>query len=201
MSEETKTWLDIDLENMTQKDFERLVEEVSVEKVVECMYAATHKHVPRIETPVVTDEQIISTISQLEASVADILEAGRKNEETYRNKAELVKRARQLETSIQLTESEAICTIIGTGKDAYGIYTYPDGKSVNVSCTNDTQRDAFRRMFSADDRKELAQVEAEIKAIEVAQFKAKDDYDAKKEALSCIRAKAQLQASALTYLA
>lgn len=200
MSEETKTGLDIDPENMTQKDFERLVEEVGVEKVVECMYAATHKHVPRIETPVVTDEQIINTISQLDASVADILEAGRKNEETYRNKAELVRRARQLETAIKLTESEAICTIVGTGKDAYG-FVLMEGKQVKVACTNDTQRDAFRRSFSAAERKELAEVEAEIKAIEVAQFKAREDYDAKKEALACIRVKAELQAAALTYLA
>ena len=67
--------------------------------------------------------------------------------------------------------------------------------------TNDTQRDAFRRHFSADERKELASVEADIKAIEVSQFKVREDLDAKKEALSCIRAKAQLQAAALTYLA
>ena len=66
---------------------------------------------------------------------------------------------------------------------------------------NDTQRDAFRRHFSAAERKELASVEADIKAIEVSQFKAREDLDAKKEALSCIRAKAQLQAAALTYLA
>lgn len=160
-----------------------------------------NQSVPRINTPVVTDEQLINTISQLDAAVSDILEAGKRNEETYQEKAELVRRARQLETSIQLTESEAICTIIGSGKDAYGIWTDEHGNSVKVSCTNDTQRDAFRRMFSAADRKELASVEAEIKAIEVAQFKAKDDYDAKKEALSCIRAKAQLQAAALNFLA
>lgn len=189
------------LDEKTVKYLESLVKECGADTVVEAVETITKKSVPRINTPVVTDEQLVNTISQLDASVSDILEAGKRNEETYQKKAELVRRARQLETSIQLTESEAICTIIGTGKDAYGIYTYPDGKSVSVSCTNDTQRDAFRRMFSADDRKELAQVEADIRAIEVAQFKAKDDYDAKKEALSCIRVKAQLQAAALTYLA
>lgn len=160
-----------------------------------------NKHVPTINTPVVTDEQLINTISQLDAAVTDILEAGRKNEETYQNKAALARRARQLETSIQITESEAINTICGTGKDAYGIIPYPDGKQVKVAVTNDTQRDAFRRHFSATERKELASVEADIKAIEVSQFKTREDLDAKKEALSCIRAKAQLQAAALTYLA
>lgn len=177
-----------------------LAEKYGEKEVITAVAAAATKRVPRIETPVVTDEQIINTISQLDASVADILEAGKKNEETYRDKAELVRRARQLETSIQLTESEAICTIIGTGKDAYGLVMM-EGKEVKVACTNDLQRDAFRRSFSAEDRKELAKVEAEIKAIEVAQFKSREDYDAKKEALACIRAKAQLQVAALTYLA
>lgn len=189
------------LDEKTTQYLESLVKECGADTVVEAVEAITKKSVPRINTPVVTDEQLNNTISQLDVAVTDILKAGKRNEETYQQKAELVRRARQLETSIQLTESEAICGIKGTGKDAYGIYDYPDGRSVTVACTNDTQRDAFRRMFSAEDRKELAQVEAEIKAIEVAQFKAKDDYDAKKEALSCIRVKAQLQAAALNFLA
>ena len=91
-------------------------------------------------------------------------------------------------------------------KQGYPWGIYPTLKTVissrlKVAVTNDTQRDAFRRHFSATDRKELASVEADIKAIEVSQFKTREDLDAKKEALSCIRAKAQLQAAALTYLA
>lgn len=159
------------------------------------------QHIPAINTPVVTDAQLINTIAQLDVAVTDILEAGKRNEETYQSKADLVKQARQLETEIQLIEAEAVNTICGTGKDAYGIIYNEDGTSVKVSVTNDTQRDAFRRHFSADERRELARVESEIRAIEVAQFKAREDYDAKKEALNCIRAKAQLQAAALTYLA
>lgn len=183
-----------------KEELQKLIEQYGADAVAKAAAEALNKHVPTINTPVVTDEQLINTISQLDAAVTDILEAGRKNEETYQNKAELARRARQLETSIQLTESEAICTIIGTGKDAYGLVMM-EGKEVKVACTNDTQRDAFRRHFSATDRKELASVEADIKAIEVSQFKTREDLDAKKEALSCIRAKAQLQAAALTYLA
>jgi len=123
----------------------------------------------------VTDEQLINTISQLDAAVTDILETERKNEETYQNKAALARHARQLETSIQITEAKAINTICGTGKDAYGVINYPNGTSVRVSVTNDTQRDAFRRYFSATERKELASVEADIKAIEVSQFKTRED--------------------------
>ena len=182
-------------------ELKELLEKFGVENVAQAVAEATGQHVPAINTPVVTDAQIINTISQLDAAVSDMLEAGRRNEETYRNKAELVGKARRLETSIQLTESEAINTICGSGKDAYGIIFYPDGTQTKVAVTNDTQRDAFRRHFSADDRKALADVEADLKAIEVEQFRAKEDYDAKKEALSCIRAKAQLQAAALSYLA
>lgn len=171
----------------------KTVTEKAVDKVTE--------HIPAINTPVVTDAQLLNTIAQLDAAVSDILEAGKRQEETYQNKADLVRRARQLETEIQITETDAINTICGSGKDAYGFIYNSDGTSVKVSLANDTQRDAFRRHYSSNSRKELASVEAEIRAIEVAQVKAKEDYDAKKEALSCIRAKAQLQAAALTYLA
>ena len=192
----------LEKENKSMKEeLQKLIEQYGADAVAKAAAEALNKHVPTINTPVVTDEQLINTISQLDAAVTDILEAGRKNEETYQNKVELARRARQLETSIQITEAEAINTICGTGKDAYGIIPYPDGTHVRVAVTNDTQRDAFRRHFSADERKELASVEADIKAIEVSQFKAREDLDAKKEALNCIRAKAQLQAAALTYLA
>lgn len=183
------------------EELKNLIEKHGADKVVAAVEELVKKPVQRIHTAVVTDDQLINTISQLEAAVSDILEAGKKNEETYQNKADLVKTARQLETSIQITEAEAINTICGSGKDAYGIITYPDGEQTKVAVMNDTQRDAFRRHFSADDRKELARVEAELRAIEVAQFKAREDLDVKKEALNAIRAKAQLQAAALNYLA
>jgi|GEM_PF-6320433 len=75
----------------------------------------------------------------------------------------------------EIPKAKAINTICGTGKDAYGVINYPNGTSVRVSVTNDTQRDAFRRYFSATERKELASVEADIKAIEVSQFKTRED--------------------------
>ena len=169
--------------------------------VVKQAQDAAKKHVPAINTPLVTEEQILNTISQLDIAVSDMLKAGKKQEETYQNKAELVRAARKLETSIKLVEAEAVMEIVGTGKDAYGMVKAPDGRLVKMPLTNDTQRDAYRRIYSAEDRKELAKVEADLRAIEVAQVKAKEDYDAKKEAVACIRAKAALQAAALNYLA
>lgn len=184
-----------------KEELQKLFEKYGVDTVAKAVAEATTQHIPTINTPVVTDSQIINTISQLDAAVSDILEAGRKNEETYQNKADLARRARQLETEAQIVESEAIMKIEGTGKTAFGFVHDDTGKSVKVFLTNDIQRDAYRRHHSAHIRKELASVESDIKAIEVAQFKAREDLEAKKEALSCIRAKAELQAAALTYLA
>ena len=126
-----------------KEELQKLIEQYGADAVAKAAAEALNKHVPTINTPVVTDEQLLNTISQLDAAVTDILEAGRKNEETYQNKVELARRARQLETSIQITEAEAINTICGTGKDAYGIIPYPDGTHVRVAVTNDTQRDAL----------------------------------------------------------
>ena len=84
-----------------KEELQKLIEQYGADAVVKAAAEAANQHVPTINTPVVTDEQLINTISQLDAAVTDILEAGRKNEETYQNKAELARRARQLETSIQ----------------------------------------------------------------------------------------------------
>lgn len=113
-----------------KEELQKLIEQYGADAVAKAAAEAANQHVPTINTPVVTDEQLINTISQLDAAVTDILEAGRKNEETYKNKTELARRARQLETSIQITEAEAINTICGTGKDAYGIIPYPDGTGI-----------------------------------------------------------------------
>ena len=99
----------LEKENKNMKEeLQKLIEQYGADAVAKAAAEALNKHVPTINTPVVTDEQLINTISQLDAAVTDILEAGRKNEETYQNKVELARRARQLETSIQITEAEAI---------------------------------------------------------------------------------------------
>ena len=94
-----------------KEELQKLIEQYGADAVAKAAAEALNKHVPIINTQVVTDEQLLNTISQLDAAVTDILEAGRKNEETYQNKVELARRARQLETSIQITEAEAINTI------------------------------------------------------------------------------------------
>ena len=83
-----------------KEELQKLIEQYGADAVAKAAAEALNKHVPTINTPVVTDEQLINTISQLDAAVTDILEAGRKNEETYQNKVELARRARQLGDSV-----------------------------------------------------------------------------------------------------
>ena len=72
-----------------KEELQKLIEQYGADAVAKAAAEALNKHVPTINTPVVIDEQLINTISQLDAAVTDILEAGRKNEETYQNKVEL----------------------------------------------------------------------------------------------------------------
>lgn len=177
-----------------------LIDEHGKEAVAAAVEKMVAKPIPRISSPLVSDDSLQATLLQLDTSVTDILKAGDANEAAYQAKAELMKKARLLETDIQLTESEAIMAIQGTGKDAFGIITDADGKEKKVTLSNDTQRDAYRRFFSQKARKELADVEAEIRRIDVEMARAKDAYNAKQEAINCIRVKATLQANVLAFL-
>lgn len=183
-----------------EEKIKEFIDTFGKEAVVEAVQKVVEKPIPRISSPLVCDETLQATLYQLDTSVQDILAAGDANEAAYQEKADLMKRARQLETSIQLTESEAIMNIIGSGKDAYGIITDADGKEKKVMLNNDTQRDAFRRHFSQVDRKELAEVEAEVRRIDINMARTKDAYNAKQEAINCIRVKATLQANLLAFL-
>jgi len=183
-----------------KEQLQKLIETHGKEAVVEAVAAMVAKPIPRISSPLVSDETLQATLYQLDTSVSDILAAGDANEAAYQEKAELMKKARQLETEIQLIESEAIMNIQGTGKDAFGILTDGEGNQKKVYLNNDTQRDAYRRHFSQVARKELAEVEAEVRRIDINLARAKDAYNAKQEAINCIRVKATLQANVLAFL-
>ena len=153
-------------------------------------------HIPATASPLVSEENLFATMQQLDAAIADILEAGAAKEATYQDKAALMRRIRELDTEIQLVEAGAVMNVEGVGKEAFGIL--PSGK--RVSLTNDAARDAFRRSFSADLRTEQTQAQSRVNQLDVDLAKANDGYTAKQEAFSGIRAKANLQAAILTYL-
>lgn len=177
------------------KEIKELMDQYGVEAVVEAVRGLTSKHIPKTATPLVDEDKLQATIYQLDAGVTDILEAGNAVENAYQNKASLLKEARQLDTEIQLAEASAVMEIQGTGKDAFAIV---GGKKVAI--TNDTARDAYRRTASKEYRERQAAIEAEITKLDIEHSKAKDNYNAKLEAVQCIRVKANLQANILASL-
>ena len=56
-----------------KEELQKLIEQYGADAVAKAAAEALNKHVPTINTPVVTDEQLINTISQLDAAVTDIL--------------------------------------------------------------------------------------------------------------------------------
>lgn len=146
-------------------------------------------------TNFLSEEELKATCLQLDATVAEVIEIGTEREGCYGDRAALMKRARELQTEIQLAESDAIMQIQGTGKDAFGIV---DGRPVYL--TNDTARDAYRRNASKAQRIELAEVEGKLAEIEGRIMKINDTFNAKIEARRSIQAKANLQAAYLQYL-
>ena len=145
---------------------------------------------------VLSNEELKATQLQLDTAVSELIEIGTQRESVYGDKAVLAKRARELQTEIQLAESDAIMNVQGSGKDAYGIIG-----NRNIFLTIDTARDAYRREASRKEREELAQVEGQLDKINTELFKITDSFNAKAEALRGIQAKARLQAALLESLA
>lgn len=178
------------------KEVSALIDQYGVDAVVEAVRGLTATHVPKTSTPLVDEDKLQATLYQLDTAIADILEAGTLVENTYQNKADLMKQARQLETEIQLTEANAVMSIQGTGKDAFVVVG-----GAKIAITNDTSRDAYRRTTSQALRQQQAALEGEITRIDISLMRNRDGYNAKLEAFQGVRVKANLQANILAYLA
>ncbi|MBO8162797.1 MAG: hypothetical protein H0Z34_03630 [Brevibacillus sp.] len=136
------------------------------------------------------------TIRELDDAAQELIKAGRAREEAHAQKRELIARRIRLGAEIERKEADAILKIRGEGKDAHVMV---DGEKVYV--TNDKARDAYKYRASAAEREELAQLEANLSALEVRIGQATDIWIAHKEASETIRAKAKLKAAMLMYLA
>lgn len=178
------------------KEVSALIDQYGVDAVVEAVRGFTATHVPKTSTPLVDEDKLQATLYQLDTAIADILEAGTLVENTYQNKADLMKQARQLETEIQLTEANAVMSIRGTGKDAFVVVG-----GTKIAITNDTSRDAYRRTTSQGLRQQQAALEGEITRLDVSLMRNRDGYNAKLEAFQGVRVKANLQANILAHLA
>jgi len=149
------------------------------------------EHIAVLSPPTIQD-----TLLQLESAVSDVLAAGVELDEAYGERAALGKKRVQLETEIKLTEAEAIMKIKGEARSQY-----VEIGSEKVALTNDTVRDAYRRMSSKPQREELATVNAGLYFIDVNIERAKEKRNTAKEANDSIRARANIQAALLNFLA
>ena len=154
------------------------------------------RQVPAEFTRLISPDALQATMNSLDLAISVEAGASDAKEASYGNKGDLLKRKVQLDTSIKITEAEAFGKVQGEGKAQY----------VNVAgeklyLTNDTARDAYRRMASKLDREELAKVNGELGRLEVDQFKATDAWHGAKGVADSIGKKADLQAALLYFLA
>lgn len=144
---------------------------------------------------VLSPESLLHTIDQINAVAGEVLAKGAARQSVYADRRDLVKRSAELETEIKLVEADSFMEIQGVGKDQF---VEIGGKKTPL--TNDTARDAYRRMTSRKQREEKAKIDGNINALEIDYRKANDDYEAAVEMSKLITAKAHVQASLLTFL-
>ena len=156
---------------------------------------AAEYQIPAEYLGIISPEKLADTVLQLDTTVSDVIETGAAKEAAYGNKRELMRQRSTMETAVKLKEAEAIMQIRGAGKEAY---VEIDGQRTFL--TNDTARDAFRRMASGAEREELARVNGELEALSVDTAQANDAWYKVTEAAGAIKAKAAVQAALLNFL-
>jgi hypothetical protein len=166
-----------------------------VKAAAEALLGESARTIPAEHFRVIAPAILADTVTQLDASVDDLLRLGEAREAAYENKAELLREKYLLENKIQLEESQAIMEGLA-----------PDGKTVEWNgikypFSNDLTRDAFRRTVSSETRKRLAEVEGELAALEVQASIARDAWEKAVHASESIRSKAYMQARLLQFLA
>lgn len=139
----------------------------------------------------VTPEKLTDDLHLLQHSLKDIADAGQAVDDAYANRRELVKQKHQLETSIELDEAEAFMMLDGNKVQM-------DGRTVTLS--NDKMRSAYQKYVTRESLKQLAEVESELKAIEIDLYKAKDKWEEAKQSADLIKARTHVQANLLNFL-
>ncbi len=157
---------------------------------------AQPRQIPAEFMQLLSPAALAETMDSLDRAISAEAAASDAKEASYGHKGDLLRQKTQLETSIKLTEAEAMSKVQGEGKSQY----------VNISgeklfLTNDQTRDAYRRMVSKTDREELARINGELGRIEVDQFKATDAWYGAKGVADSVGKKADLQAALLNFLA
>lgn len=143
--------------------------------------------------PIISADRLKETLDELQRTQTELAAAAQRRWESYQNKASLMKQKTELETAIKLTEAEAFMEHTeGEGKEQRGIIG--DNK---ILLNNEDNRAAFRRMSSADDRRQLGSVLADLNHIDVEYAHADTAWQEAIEVAAIIKARAALQAKLL----
>jgi len=178
------------MENILQS----LIDDYGNEKVIHAAEQLLNKEQRRRAGQyheLVTPEKISEGLYFVDQAVGDLLTSGKTVQEAYANRAEIVKQITQLETSIELDEAEAFMM-------ADGNKVQIDGKTVTLS--NDKMRDAYRKYVTRQPRTKLAELESELKRIEIEIAKAKDNQDTAKQSADILKARIYVTANLLKFL-
>lgn len=167
-----------------------------VRAVAQGLLTTSSRPIPAEYFPVLAPLVIEDTLGQLDAAARWVETTTNDKEAAYSNKMALVVQQAQFETAVKLAEAEAFMNVQGEGKEQYGLIG--DKK---ITLNNDTNRDAYRRCYSAKERRQLADISGKISAIDVDLAQANDALQAAFERSHSVTAKARLQAALLNYLA
>lgn len=182
-----------------KQDIKNLMQIYGPEKVnaaARQLLEMSYKPIPAEHFRILNPNALTDTANQLDLSIKNVLSAGNNRELAYGDKSSLVAEQIQLEAAVKLAEAEAFMNSQGDGKEQYGIV---DGKKIMLN--NDTNRDAYRRAYSAADRRALAENAGKIAALDVELSQANDTFQIAVKAADTLTAKARLQAALLNYLA
>lgn len=174
--------------------FESLIDDYGEEKVIKAARQLLSQKLNEKAagySELIKPEKVQDAVELIDRTVQDVAEAGRLVEFAYGDKRSLIKQIANLQTSIELTEAEAFMQLDGNS-------VVIDGKKVTLS--NDKLRDMYRKYVSREERKRLAELESELKAIEVDIFKAKDRWEEAKTNADLIKSRAHVQANLLQFL-
>lgn len=107
-------------------------------------------------------------------------------------RSEIVRRLKTMETEIKLKEAEAFMQTVDNTVTI-------EGKTVKLN--NAEMRDAYRRQYSADLRKERAELEGELAELNVMEAETKQRRQDNYIAAECLQRRAGLQSALLTFFA
>lgn len=177
------------------KDLMDIHGEDTVIKAITVLSNKAARPIPTEFIPILDPLKIQETISQLDASSSEVLNAIKGSEGEFEIRKGLLKEKELLATEIELVEAEALMQLRGEAKSQFVMIG--DEK---VAITNDQARDAYRKTSSKAERKKLSEVSAELAAIDAQAAREKDYWNDRKAVYDNIRTKGKLQASLLDFL-